>query len=67
MRVDELRQALQSAPGDAEVFVVTGLGNEQVKPKDFGWTGADFLSIEVHGVSITFGRNGGVRLELNEK
>ena len=67
MTVDELRQALQAAPGDAEVFVVTGLGNEEVKPKDFGWTGADFLSIEVHGVSVGFGRNGGVRLELNEK
>ena len=67
MTVDELREALKSAPGSAEVFVVTGLGNEEVKPSDFGWTGDNFLSIEIHGVSIGFGRNGGVRLELNEK
>ncbi len=67
MTVDELREALKAAPGDTEVFVVTGLGNEVVKPKDFGWTGENFLSIQIHGVSIGFGRNGGVRLELNEK
>lgn len=67
MTVDELREALNAAPGGAQVFVVTGLGNEQVKPKDFGWTGDNFLSIEIHGVSVTFGRGGAVRLELNEK
>jgi hypothetical protein len=67
MTVDELRQALNAAPDDAEVFVVTGLGNEKVTPAEFGWTGENFLSIKIHGVSVSFGRNGGVRLELNEK
>lgn len=66
MTVDELRDALRGAPGDADVFVVTGLGNEEVKPKDFGWTGANFLSIEIHGVTLSATSNV-VRLELNDK
>jgi hypothetical protein len=66
MKVETLRRALQSVPGDTEIVVVTGLGNEQVKPSDFGWTGKDFLSIEIHGMSMALtGDKSVVRLELN--
>jgi hypothetical protein len=66
MTVDELRDALRGAPGDANVYVVTGLGNEKVTPAEFGWTGANFLSIEIHGVTLSTTSNV-VRLELNDK